>query len=88
MTTPKVAARKPIQVDLKKDQQYYWCACGRSQSQPFCDGSHRGTGIEPLAFTAEQSGESFLCMCKHTKSPPFCDGSHNQLDDLEVDLSP
>lgn len=89
MTTPKVAAKTPMQMDLKKEEQYYWCACGGSKAQPFCDGSHRGTGIEPLAFTAEQSGESYLCMCKHTKTPPYCDGSHNQLDDVEVeDASP
>jgi len=85
MTTPKVAAKKPIQIDLKKDEQYHWCACGGSKSQPFCDGSHRGTGIEPLAFTTDQTGESYLCMCKHTKNPPYCDGSHNQLDDVEVE---
>ena len=85
MTMPKVAAKKPIQVDLKKDEQHFWCACGGSKAQPFCDGSHRGTGIEPLAFAAEQSGESYLCMCKRTKNPPYCDGTHNQLGDVEVE---
>ncbi len=85
MTAPKVAAKKPMQIELKKDEQYHWCACGASEAQPFCDGSHRGTGLVPLAFTAEQSGDSYLCMCKHTKNPPYCDGSHNQLDDVVVE---
>ena len=85
MATPKVAAKKPIQLNLEKDEQHFWCACGGSKSQPFCDGSHRGTAIEPLAFSADQSGESYLCMCKRTKNPPYCDGSHNQLGDIEVE---
>ena len=83
MTSPKVAAKQPVQVNLEPGE-HYWCACGGSQSQPFCDGSHRGTGIEPLAFTVDEQQEGYLCMCKHTKNAPFCDGSHNHLGDVEV----
>jgi len=84
MATPRVAGNKPVQIELEAGE-HYWCACGHSQSQPFCDGSHRGTGIEPLAFSVEESQESYLCLCKHTKNPPYCDGSHNQLGAEQVD---
>lgn len=83
MTSPKVAAKQPVEVNLEPGEQY-WCACGHSKSQPFCDGSHRGTGIEPLAFKVDESQTGYLCMCKHTKNPPFCDGSHNRLGSVEV----
>ena len=53
-----------------------WCACGLSKAQPLCDDSHRGTGIEPLAFVLEVEERVMLCLCKHTASPPYCDGSH------------
>src|SRR5690554_1810463 len=77
---PIVAAKKPVSVDLKKGETYYWCRCGRSQDQPFCDGSHKGTGITPLEFTAESDGEAWLCQCKGTSDKPFCDGTHNKLN--------
>ena len=86
MPTPKVAGKQPIKIDLEAGE-HYWCACGHSKSQPFCDGSHRGTGIEPLAFTVDEAQEGYLCMCKYTKNPPFCDGSHNQLGDVEAEES-
>lgn len=84
MATPKVVAKQPIQIDLEVGE-HYWCACGHSKSQPFCDGSHRGTGIEPLAFTVDEAQEAHLCMCKYTKNPPFCDGSHSHIDDAQVE---
>ena len=80
MSEPRIAAREPIAVELEKGEEYYWCKCGRSKNQPFCDGSHAGTDFTPLAFTAEESGEAWLCRCKHTGNPPFCDGTHAQLD--------
>jgi glutamate synthase domain-containing protein 2 len=80
MATPKVYAKQPVPIDLEAGE-HHWCACGHSKSQPFCDGSHRGTGIEPLAFTVDKPQESHLCLCKHTKNPPFCDGSHNRLSE-------
>lgn len=78
MTNPIISDNKPKPVTLSKGEEYYFCACGRSKSQPFCDGSHAGTSFKPKAFTAEQDGEAYLCACKHTGNAPFCDGSHKQ----------
>ncbi|GAA5214780.1 glutamate synthase-related protein [Corallincola platygyrae] len=77
MDKPVIFDNKPKKIELNKGDEYYFCACGRSGNQPFCDGSHAGTDIKPLAFKADQD-EGYLCMCKHTKNPPYCDGSHKQ----------
>ena len=79
MTTANVADTQPKAIELEEGQEHWWCACGRSASQPFCDGSHQGTGMTPVRFTADKSGTGWLCMCKQTKNPPYCDGSHNKL---------
>ncbi len=79
MSKPIVADNKPVPVNLEKGEEYHWCACGRSQNQPFCDGSHRGTDFTPVGFKAEEAGEAWLCMCKHTGNPPYCDGTHSKL---------
>ena len=79
MDKSKVAANTPIKVALEKGKSYYWCACGRSESQPFCDGSHKVTTITPLQFTVEESKEKMLCRCKQTQNAPYCDGSHQKL---------
>ncbi|MDH5356454.1 MAG: glutamate synthase-related protein, partial [Gammaproteobacteria bacterium] len=84
MTNPVIAGNKPKPVMLSKGEEYYFCACGRSNNQPFCDGSHAGTSFKPQAFTAEQDGEAYLCACKHTGKAPFCDGSHKQFGDEQV----
>ena len=76
MTAPKVAARTPIAVSLEEGKEYFYCACGRSSDQPFCDGSHQGSGFTPLAFEAKRSGKAQLCRCKQTGTPPYCDGTH------------
>ena len=76
---PVIAQREPFKVELEEGKQYCWCACGRSAKQPFCDGSHKDTGIEPLAFTAERTGDAWLCGCKATGKAPMCDGSHKEL---------
>ena len=76
---PLVAQTSPYPVEVEAGKKYFWCACGRSKSQPFCDGSHKTTGIEPLAYTAEQSGTLYFCGCKRTATPALCDGSHNRL---------
>lgn len=78
MDKPTIVSKKPIAVDLKKGKEYYYCSCGISKNQPFCDGSHQGTSFKPVAFIAGTAKE-YLCMCKHSKMPPFCDGSHKDL---------
>jgi glutamate synthase domain-containing protein 2/CDGSH-type Zn-finger protein len=78
MHKPIIADNKPNKTQLKKGQEYYFCKCGLSNKQPFCDGSHKGTGFTPMAFTGEEDGDAYLCACKHTRNPPFCDGSHKQ----------
>tara|TARA_R110001599_G_scaffold311176_1_gene518462 strand:- start:859 stop:2367 length:1509 start_codon:yes stop_codon:yes gene_type:complete len=79
MSNPKIADKKPIKVELTKGEEQYWCACGLSNNQPYCDGSHRTTDITPLKFEATDSGEAYLCMCKHSKNAPYCDGTHAKL---------
>ena len=74
-----IAEKSPFAVELVEGKTYYWCACGRSKNQPYCDGSHQGTGFEPVAFTAEKTGTAYLCGCKRTANGPFCDGTHNKL---------
>lgn len=74
-----IAARKPCLVSLVEGRSYLWCACGRSKSQPFCDGAHVGSAFRPVKFIAQETDEELLCACKRTKSPPFCDGAHNAL---------
>ena len=81
MTEVVSPQNKPWFVELKAGRAYAWCACGRSQKQPFCDGSHAGTGIEPVRFVADADREAVLCGCKHTRRAPFCDGTHNSLTD-------
>lgn len=68
----------PYCVDLEAGESYFWCRCGRSAKQPFCDGSHQGTGVEPLRFVAERSEKAWLCGCKRSGAAPRCDGSHNR----------
>lgn len=82
MTEPKIADRKPVICDLKPGT-YFWCACGLSASQPFCDGSHAGTGIEPVEFSVPAEATMALCACKHTAHPPRCDGSHSRLPPVD-----
>jgi CDGSH-type Zn-finger protein len=76
---PIIADNKPIKVELVKGEEHYFCACGKSANQPFCDGSHRGTTITPKKFSAEDSGDAYLCMCKQSKNFPYCDGSHKSI---------
>ncbi|QQX78441.1 CDGSH iron-sulfur domain-containing protein [Shewanella sp. KX20019] len=84
MSKPIVADNKPIKIELSKDQQYYFCSCGRSKSQPFCDGSHAGTEFKPKSFTVQEGGDAYLCRCKHSANLPFCDGSHKQFSNEQV----
>jgi len=77
MADPVPAQLSPYLVELTEGRTYSWCRCGQSTRQPFCDGSHKGTGIEPVIFTAERTEAVNLCGCKQTGDEPFCDGSHN-----------
>ncbi len=79
MSKPTVADTKPIPTELKAGDEYYYCTCGKSASQPFCDGSHAGTVFTPQAFVAEEEGTAYLCQCKQTGGAPFCDGSHKHV---------
>lgn len=82
-TKPIIAAKFPSKQELEEGKDYFWCRCGRSGNQPFCDGSHAGTDISPLKFTAEKSDAAALCQCKASANAPFCDGSHASLGNLE-----
>jgi CDGSH-type Zn-finger protein len=69
----------PYPVDVEAGKSYLWCACGHSANQPFCDGSHHGTGFTPVKFVAKDSEAAWLCGCKRTRNKPFCDGTHEKL---------
>lgn len=78
MSEPVVPQKKPI-VQHTDAGTYFWCACGRSQSQPFCDGSHAGTGFTPVKVEIPEARQVAWCACKHSGNKPFCDGSHSKL---------
>ena len=79
MSKGHIAARAPIPVDVEAGKAYFWCQCGKSQSQPFCDGSHKGSEFRPVMWKAEASETKYFCACKQTNNQPFCDGSHKSL---------
>ncbi len=76
---PTIAQKAPYAVDVTAGKTYYWCACGLSKNQPFCDGSHKTTTFTPVAFTPEKTETVYLCGCKQSAKGAFCDGSHNKL---------
>jgi CDGSH iron-sulfur domain-containing protein 3 len=78
MSEPKIADKKPAVLELEPGT-YYWCSCGHSSKQPFCDGSHKVTDFVPLKFDVAVAGKIALCQCKHTGTPPYCDGAHRNL---------
>lgn len=76
---PQIAQKAPYPIDVEAGKKYFWCACGQSSRQPFCDGSHEGTRFTPLSWTAPEDKRVFFCGCKHTGGVPLCDGAHNGL---------
>ena len=76
---PTIAGKAPCVVDVEAGKKYFWCACGRSAKQPFCDGSHKGSEFSPVAFEAEKSEKVYFCACKHSAKKPLCDGTHKSL---------
>ena len=74
-----IAQKAPYPVEVEAGKSYWWCACGKSARQPFCDGSHKGTGLQPVKFEVPEKKTIWWCQCKHTANPPLCDGSHKKL---------
>jgi len=79
MTTPTIAQKSPYAVEVEAGKSYWWCACGQSKRQPFCDGSHKGSAFSPTEFKADASKTVYFCGCKHSANSPLCDGSHNRI---------
>jgi CDGSH-type Zn-finger protein len=78
MSKPLSPQNEPYPVNVEAGNTYYWCACGQSKNQPYCDGSHKSTDFQPVAFVADKTEMVYLCGCKKTGKQPFCDGSHTK----------
>ena len=76
---PVVAEKAPKPIEVEAGKTYYWCTCGKSKNQPFCNGAHKDTSFTPMAWTAEETKTVYFSQCKHTGRAPLCDGSHNNL---------
>ncbi len=79
MASPHIAQKAPFAIDVEVGKTYFWCACGRSQKQPFCDGSHKGSEFSPIKYDAPDSKLVYFCGCKNSGGKPFCDGTHKRL---------
>ena len=80
MSTEAIVAQKaPYAVEVKAGKVYFWCSCGRSANQPFCDGAHKPTSLSPKPYKAEKDGTVYFCGCKASKTGMFCDGTHKNL---------
>jgi CDGSH-type Zn-finger protein len=79
MAEPRMAQRGPYRVEAAAGKDYWWCACGESKTQPFCDGSHKTTSFTPMAYKASESKPLFFCGCKQSGQKPLCDGTHSKL---------
>lgn len=79
MSTPVKASNTPYPVEVDPGKAYYWCACGRSKRQPFCDGSHKDTDFTPVKYEVSEAKKVYFCGCKQSANPPLCDGTHNKI---------
>ena len=79
MSDPIIVQKAPMPMNVEAGKTYYWCSCGQSKNQPFCDGSHKGSDFAPVAYKAEKDGTVYFCACKHSKNGALCDGSHSKL---------
>ena len=84
MSNATIADNKPTKVSLEAGKKYFFCMCGLSSKQPFCDGSHQGSDFAPMAFECDQSKDYFLCQCKQSANKPYCDGTHKAYGDDQV----
>ncbi len=79
MSEPVVAQKSPFKQELEAGQSYFWCACGYSDKQPYCNGAHKEHGMAPMKVDSDKDQTVFFCGCKQTKTPPYCDGTHSSL---------
>ncbi|MDE2342495.1 MAG: CDGSH iron-sulfur domain-containing protein [Betaproteobacteria bacterium] len=79
MSDPHIPQKSPYAMDVEAGKSYWWCACGQSKNQPFCDGSHKGGPFTPVEYKAGQNGTVYFCGCKHSAKTPLCDGTHKSL---------
>ena len=79
MAEPVIAQKSPFKCDVEQGKSYFWCACGKSKNQPFCDGSHKGSEFSPVKYEATENKTVFFCGCKHSAKKPFCDGTHSRI---------
>lgn len=79
MNSPVIAQKSPFAIEVEAGKSYWWCSCGKSASQPFCDGAHQGSDFSPVEYKAETAGTVYFCGCKHSANGVMCDGSHSKL---------
>ena len=79
MIMPTIAQKAPFEIEVKAGKRYFWCSCGQSKKQPFCDGSHKDTGFSPIKYDSNSDGRIYFCGCKQSAAKPLCDGSHKRL---------
>ena len=79
MSDPVIAGKTPYAVEVETGRTYWWCTCGKSAKQPFCDGAHKGSAFTPMKYDADKTGTVWFCGCKHTAKAPLCDGSHKKM---------
>ena len=79
MSEPVIAQKAPYEQSVTEGESYWWCACGQSKTQPYCDGSHKGTGFSPVEYVAKRTKNVFFCGCKRSGKTPLCDGAHSTL---------